>query len=170
MKGVTIKLLNNLPYGSRLFVDGKETRVKRNKRGVSEVFVGTENDTAEIRIVNIFDGQLQFWKWFLITFVCWIISVFGLFDSVSNGKGRTVDLNLGVKTAEDAFLALKFNAYRNDKPAAAITETNTEINEVSNRYYTDKRAKKRNKFYKIWRIFSVVAAAIVLIVIISARS
>lgn len=170
MKGITIKLLNNLPYGSRLFVDGKEMRVERHKNGTSEVFVETDNDTAEVRVVNLFDGQLPFWKWFLTTFVCWIVSIFGVFDSVSNPKGRTVDLNLGVKTADDAFLTLKFNIYRNDKSAATIEETNTEINEISNRYYTDKRAKKRNKFYKIWRIFSVIAAAIVTIAIISARS
>lgn len=170
MKGINLQFVNNLPYGSRLFADGKEIRVKRNSRGTSEVFVETDKETAEIQVKNLFEGQLPFWKWFLITFTCWIISVFGIFDSVSNNKGRTVDVNFNVKPEENAFVKIKFNLYKKDTPAMQIVETNTEVNEVSNIYKIDKQAQKRSRFYKVWRILSVIAVVIITVTIISLRS
>ena len=169
MKGIRIFLVNNLPYGSRLFADGKEIKAKKNRRGGSEIFVETENKTADIRVLNVFDGQLSFFKWFAMTFVCWVLSVFGLFDSVTNPKGRTVEIKLDVKTSEDAFIKLKFNIFKNESPAAEITETNTDVNEISNVYFTDQVAKKRNKYYKVWRVVSIVAAAVIAVAILIVR-
>lgn len=170
MNRINITLENNLPYGSRLFADGKEIAVEKDKRGVAEIFVETEKESSEICIVNVFENQLPFWKWFLITFTCWIISLFGIFDSVSNSKGRTVDVKLQLKTSGNAFVKLKFNQYKKDAPVMQITDANTEINEISNRYYTDKRAQKRAKFYKVWRIVSIIAVAVIALFVISTRS
>ena len=170
MNGINLIFVNNLPYGSRLFVDGKERQVKRNKRGTSEIFVETDKSEAEIGILNFFDGQLPFWKWFFVTFVCWLISVFGIFDSVPNKKGRTVDVKFTATARENAFVKIKFNLYKKDYPAMQIVDANTEVNEIKNLYFTDKRAKKRAKIYKIWRIFSIIAAAIAALAIIAVRS
>lgn len=170
MNGVKIIFVNNLPYDSRLLIDGKETRPKRNKNGTSEVFFETDKRTIGVKVVNIFDGQLPFLKWFLMTFVCWIISAFGIFDSVQNKKGRTVDVGFNVGTGEDASVKIKFNAYKKDGPAMQIVEKNTEVNETSNLYFTDERARKRAKIYKLWRIFFIIAAAVVVVAIFAKRS
>ena len=161
MSEIRINIVNNLPYESRLFIDGKETIVQRDKKThVSEVVVETDKESAEIRVENLFVERLPFWKWFLTTFVCWLVSIFGIFDSVSGKTGRLVDIKLNVKPTETAFLKMKFNIYKKDNRAVEILETNTEVEEISNVYRIDKQAKRRNKAYKIVRIISVIAVAI----------
>ena len=161
MSELRINLVNNLPYESRLFIDGKEMIPQRDKKTrISEIVAETDKEFTEIRVENFFEARLPFWKWFLTTFVCWIISVFGIFDSVSGKTGRVVDLKLNVKTTENAFVKMKFNLYKKDGTVAQITETDTEVREITNIYRIDKQAKKRNKAYKIVRIISLIAVAI----------
>lgn len=160
MNKITINFVNNLPYGSRCFVDGNETVIKRQKNGISEVVVETDKDKAEIRIANVSMVFLPFWKWFLSTLFFWVISVFGVFDSVSDKTGRVLDVNLTVKTTENAFVKMKFNLFKKDNPAVEVVETDTEIQEISNIYRIDKQAGRRNKAYKIVRIISLIAVAI----------
>ena len=166
---VKIIFLNNIPCDSRLFVDGKERLLKKDKRGVSEMIAETDKP-AEICVMNPSEAQLPFFKWFLYTFVCWLLSGFGIFDSVKNKQGRASDVRLTVKPAENAFVKLKFNVYKKDGRAVEITETNTETEETANRYYVDAKVKKRNKLYKIWRVLSGIAVAVAVVAIIVARS
>ena len=170
MKELKILLVNNLPYESRLFIDGKEQRYKKNKRGVSEIRYQTDKDTAKIRVANFFDGQLPFWKWFWQTVMCWVLSVFGIFDSVENPKGRTVDFEFDVNAFDGAFVKIKFNLFKKDAHVAEVVDTNAEIVEIANRYFVDKTAQKRSKIYKIWRIISAIVFIFGIIIILILRS
>ncbi|MBQ9485324.1 MAG: hypothetical protein IJU83_00640 [Clostridia bacterium] len=169
MKSVKFSFVNNLPYGSAVFADGKEIKVNKLKNGRSEALVETEKEEVEIRITNPFDGQLPFLRWLIRTAICWLISVFGIFDRVENRSCRVADVKLNVKTAENVCLTMKFNLYRKDSPVVQITGDNVDFTEINNVYYVDEKAKKRVKFYKIWRIFFILAAAVITSIIIFSR-
>ena len=166
MNGLSVVFVNNIPYGSRVYADGRELKVKRDATGVYVANVETEKEYVDISVENPFFGELPFLKWFLLTLFFWAVSLFGLFDTVENKRCVSVRAKIRVKTSDSAFVKLRFGIFRDGAPAVEITETNTEATEVENAYRLDKRAKRRNAAYKAFRIVSIVAAAIITVLIV----
>ena len=166
MKGLSVVFLNNIPYGSRVYADGKEITPKRDVTGVYVANAETEKDEIEIKIVNPYLAEMPFWKWFFTTLLCWAVSFFGLFDTIDNKRCVSVKVGINATTGETAFVKLRFLFFKDGAPAVEIAETNTGTAVTENAFSLDKTAKKRNRIYKIFRILSLVAVAVIVAVLI----
>lgn len=166
MANVKIEIVNNLPVGSRLIVDGKELNVQYAKQGGGVAEFQTEKESTEISFVNFYEAQLPFGKWLLITLVYWLLSVFGIFDFVSNKHGDLIKCKFTVDTTQDVSLKLKFNRFAREKRAVEFVESSTEVQEAENVYTVDKTAIKRRKGYNLFKFFSLIVIVVLLCVII----
>jgi len=163
MSTLNITLKNNIPQNARLFIDGKEYTPVREKNATLSVTAEVGN-SAEVKIINPFEGQLPFGKWFLRTVFYWLISVFGIFDFLTDvNKHCDVIEYLGTfNTESDLSLTIKFNRFKENGRVLEVIEGAEPQTESANGYSTDKVAKKRKVWYNVARVISVIAFALVL--------
>ncbi|HBF86322.1 MAG TPA: hypothetical protein DDW54_01430 [Clostridiales bacterium] len=170
MNALKLTVLNNIPHGSRLFVNGAEIALKRAKSGVKEAVVYAENGEYDIIVKNFLWAGLPFFKWFLFTLFFWLVSVFGIFDVHGDGSCYAVNARLKAKSDGDASLTLKFGLFKDGAPVFTVVQSDAETEEISNVYALDKRAKRRNRIYGIVRILSAIAVAAALAALIFGRN
>lgn len=135
-------------------IDDKPVNVKKNEFGSLICKYQTENDKVNIKIYRMLD--VGGFVWFITQLFFFVISIFGIFDVHHKEKCMIVDFEADVDLKEENKITLKFNAPQENAQAINI-ETDLLSNEVSNKYYLDKKAKKTLKILKITKILLALA-------------
>ncbi|MDE6558020.1 MAG: hypothetical protein K2K39_02825 [Clostridia bacterium] len=151
--------VNKALKGSRVYVDGKQIALKRNKDGSFAGTYTTDSSEAEVAVVKLSEvgGRL----WFLWAMLFFVISCFGLFNAHYDRRCRTVSYRAVVKLNEVSNVRLEFNAFADGQRAAEFG-SDCPIGISENIYGVDKQAKKR------FKIISLVEALVWIALIISA--
>lgn len=155
----TLNLTVSKPFkGSRVYVDGRQIALKRNKDGTYGGVYTTDNSEAEVTVTKLSEigGRL----WFLWAMIFFVISVFGIFNAHYDRRCRTVNYSAVVKLKEDSHLRLEFNQF-SDGQRAVNFGCDCPIGVKDNVYGVDTQAKKR------FKIISLVEALVWIALIIS---
>lgn len=150
--------------GCRVYADGRQIALKRNKDGTFGGVYTTENDEAEITVVKLseFGGKL----WFLWAMLFFVISCFGIFNAHYDGRYITVNYRSVVKLSGQNSLRLEFNVFSEGQPALMAQSDCPTENSV-NLFGLDKQARKRRKILTwievlLWIALIVIVAITVI--------
>lgn len=166
MKDLEIKLIGGQNLGDFVvIIDDEPVDVKKNEFNSSLCRYQTEHDKVNIKIFRLLDvGGLI---WFITQLFFFVISIFGIFDIHRKERCLIVDFEAEVDLKDVNKLTLRFNIPKENVQAVSI-QTDLTFQEVSNKYYTDVKAKRTLKWLKITKIFlalAIIATAIALLMI-----
>lgn len=168
MSELNLKLTNAQYLGyCQVKIDGKEVKCSKNEFGNYVCKYRTESNSAKIEVFRYLDcgGVL----WFLTQLFFFIISIFGLLDKKRN-KYKAVALEFAAEadTADYGDITLNCNLPKDGARAIEI-KSNTPVSEISNVYYTDKRAKRTFRALVAAKLFTAVAIIASVIVAVVVR-
>ena len=145
-------------------IDDKVVKFKKNEFGNLATSYQTEKDTVTLKIYKYLEisGRL----WFLTHLLFFIISIFGIFDVPSDKRCIVLDCSFEIKLKPQSTLSIVFNNFA-ESGRAIEYECDSEIKELSNHYYVDKKAKKRKKIMLITKIvlWACLIASVIAIII-----
>ena len=160
--------VDKMPKGCRVYVDGRQIELKRNKNGAYCGVYRTDKAEAEVCVYKFSEVGTSFW--FLWAMLFFVISCFGIFNAHYDRKCRTVGYRSVLKLNEDNSLRLEFNRFA-DGQSAVMFGSDCPIGISENIYGVDRQAKKRYKIITLvevlfWLALIVAAALIVVFVVI----
>ena len=161
MKSLNLKVTGSQYLGNSIvYVDDKPVNLKRNEFKNLTCKYETEKDTVNLKVYRMLDvGGV--W-WFITQLFFFIISIFGLFDIHSKNRALGLEYECEVYLKEENNITLSCNPPRDNTQAFKV-ETDSQITELSNKFYIDQSAKKTFKKLLIAKI--VTALAIIAVVI-----
>ena len=168
MNRLFLKLINVMNVSPTILVDNKRVKPMKNEFGSYGINYETEKEEVEIKIYKYLEvnGRL----WFLMHMIFFVISIFGLLDYRLDKRCTVIDCKLKIKVNENTNAELRFNSFA-DSGEAYELKTDAEYEEISNRYFVDKRAQKRLKILKITKLICWLAlvATILVVAIVTTR-
>lgn len=155
MKELEIKLTGQQNLGEiTINIDDKPVQFKKNNFGNLVCKYQTENDKVNIKIARMLDvgGVL----WFITQLLFFVISIFGILDIHHKQKCFVIDFEADVELKEESKILLQLNTPREDDKAISI-ETDLSVQEITNKVFVDKKAKKTLKILTISKIILALA-------------
>lgn len=146
-----------------MLINGKRAKVKRKK---NKYLVSTDISTNNAEIV-IYRGHYYLGKaWVFWDILCFIISVFGIFDTPYNRQCVVIDYKCRVDVVEDTNLVMNINHFTD---GGRFIEHNTEakVEEDSNVFYIDQLAKTRRKKMKKVKLGIAILIVAITVLLIS---
>lgn len=133
-----------------VMIDGKAINFKKQKNGSFAATYETNCDSAELSVCKVQEagGKL----WFLWAFLFFVIGFFGIFDPRYDYRCRAVDYKIKLNSNEVTNLKLHYIKFAEGGRAIDCVR-DCPAEETANRYYTDMKAKKRLKIFKIIKPF-----------------
>lgn len=165
MKQVNIKIKGASKINPIFLVDGKKVKFKKNNYGSYEANVETENNKLEIELYRYLEisGRL----WWLMSIVFFVISLFGILDSVKEKDCMVLNCKWVVDLSNNngGVVDIKIHNLKHQQKSVEFVSA-LPYNEVSNVCIEDATAKKRLKIVKGLKIATVlVVVAIVVLAI-----
>ena len=145
-----------------ILINGKRAKVKRKK---NKYFVTSDISTGCAEIV-MYRGHYYLGKaWVFWDILCFLVSVFGIFDAPYNRQCVVIDYKSKIEVVEDTNLVMNINHFT-DGGRFIEHISNAKVEEERNTFYIDHLAKKRRKkmkSVKFW-LTAIIIIAIVLFV------
>lgn len=163
MNKLNIKLSGSLKVNPVITVDGKRQKLKKNEFGSYMLSHETEKNKVELCVFKYLEISGRFWLIFHILF--FVISCFGIFDIWPDRRCVVINCKFNIEITENTKVLLKFNKFE-DKGRAIEVESNNTVEEISNVYYVDKKAKTRTKVLTALKIVMIIALVVSLFVLI----
>ena len=167
MKNVNLKIKGIGRLKPVVCVDGKQLKFKKNNFGSYEKTISTDKDKMEIVIYRYLEinGRL----WWLISILQFLVSIFGLLDTMKEKGCVIIDCKLIVdlNSSENCNIDLAIDENSENGKAVNVA-TELAVEEIVNRSYVDEKAKKRLKIMKFVKLFVFIAIVIGLIFLIRA--
>lgn len=162
MKELNLKIKGTKKINPTIEVDGKIVKLKKNSFGNYEGKVQVQNDQVNIKVYRYLELNSKFW--FLKSLLYFIVSIFGIFDSIKEKKCIVIDFcaKLNMQNIDNATLELNANNLTTQGQAFKII-SNCELEEISNGYYVDTKANKRRKFLNVVKFVVFVGTVIGLV-------
>lgn len=159
MKELKIKLTAVEKIIPTVEVNGKIVDLKKNKHGNYDGIAFVDNDTANVKVYRHL--ELNSKLWWLKSIFYFIISIFGIFDSMKEKSCIVIDCNIQVdmSNTENATLNL-FSYLPKDQSTAFKINSNCTINTISNSYILDKRAKKRKRLLSAIKVLIFICTIV----------
>ncbi|MDE6868110.1 MAG: hypothetical protein K2J83_03075 [Clostridia bacterium] len=160
MKKINLKIAPTAFKNPTVKIDGEIIPFKKQKTGGYSAEYSTEKDSVELTVnkVHEMNGKL----WFLWSALFFILGCFGIFDPHYDSRCQAVEFRLKLDLNNVTDLTLHFaNFTEGGRAIDCVRNCNAE--EVTNYYYTDRKAKKRLKIFRIIKPFvwlAIVALAI----------
>lgn len=148
-----------------VYVDGVVLKFKKNEFGSLQATYETDKQEVELVICKYLElsGRL----WFLMSMLCFFISLFGIFDSRYDSKCIIIDCKYKMKLNPQNKVTIKFTgAFEGNK--AVDIEADCGYEELANKYYVDKKIKRRYKILigtKILCWISLIAITICVLIV-----
>lgn len=145
MKELNLKLKGTKQINPIIQVDGKIVKGKYNKFGNYEGKIDIQKDIVDVKIFRYLEINGKFW--FLLSIFYFLISIFGIFDTMKEKTCIVLDcyFKLNTKDVNNANLELIAGEFQTQGKAFKI-QCDCEVKEVSNNYYFDKKAKTKKKW------------------------
>ncbi|MDE5715510.1 MAG: hypothetical protein K2I42_05190 [Anaeroplasmataceae bacterium] len=157
MYEIMISIKNKSYLTPVLLINNKEISLTKNKR--KNVFIGhffIEEQTAEIEIYNY--QPLESKYWFLIHYLFFIISFFGIFDIQYDKTGKSLLYKSCVDLNGRNCLNFVLSSFKANETAVLF---DGESIEKENRFYINETIRKRGKTLKIAKTFSWILGIII---------
>lgn len=158
MREAEIKLFGRYNLSeTAVYIDGTPVSFKRCDNGDAVCNYRTDSDRINVKIYRQLDvgGTL----WFVVQLLFFVISIFGIFDIHFKERCLVIDHETEIDLKDNSKIAFKLNIPKENERAVEI-QADTEYREISNKYYTDDKAKKTLKYLK-WAKLILAAAIIV---------
>ena len=164
MRDLEIKLTSQYDMGEMLVkVDDKPVNLKRNKSGGLIGSCQTENHKVKIQVYRLLDvgGTL----WFITQLLFFLVSIFGIFDARHKEKCVVMEYEADVELGENNSITLKLNQQKENEKAVTV-ETTLAVEELTNRYFVDTKAKKKLKWLKLSKLFLTLGIIAIIIAVL----
>lgn len=155
--------VSKLIKGCRVYADGRQIALKRNKDGTFGGVYTTDRDEAEVTVVKLSEFGCKLW--FLWAMLFFVISCFGIFNAHYDNPYITVNYRSAVKLGGQNSLRLEFNGFAEGQPALA-QQSDCPIENSVNIFGLDKQAKKRRKIVILTEVFLWLALIVIVAIIV----
>ena len=165
MKKLSVKI-TGVPKKVHLYtlVDGQMIKLKKNQFGAYEGEFETEKENVAVEVFRSLEllGKL----WWLYSLITFIVSVLGVFEPWYDRKCIALECKYVVSLKETS--EIKINLKPLSKSGKAVdVESDSEVMEVNNAFYIDKKAKLRWRLLLAFKIVVWVVAIIIAIYFIA---
>ncbi len=149
--------------GCRVYVDGRQIALKRNKDGTLGGVYTTDRDEAEVTVVKLgeFGGSL----WFIWAMLFFVISCFGIFNAHYDRRNITVNYRSVVRLSGQNCLRLEFNNFNEGQPALAY-QSDCPVEIETNLFGLDRQAAKRRKILTWIEVFMWLALIVLVAILV----
>ena len=165
MNNLKLSLRSAAAFRPYILIDGEEQKLKKNQFSSYDVFYQTEKEEVTVEIFK--PHELNGVLWLLMAFIFNIVSLFGLLDPWYDGKCFNFSVKFTVKLKESTNVNLYFPNFIDGNKAVQFT-TESQLTEVENVCFLDKKLQKRVKTVRAIKIISwvlLIGAIICLFVI-----
>lgn len=161
MKELNFKISGAKKLNPVTEVNGQNIKLKKDKFGNYQSKILVDTDEVDIKVQRY--SELNSKLWWLLSIFYFVISIFGIFDTLKEKNCITIDCHLKVNMREtdNGFMELKAKKFETQGKAFEIV-SNCNGEEVSNNYYLDNKAKKRKRIMTIVKIFIVILSIVLL--------
>ena len=166
MNTLNLKLQGTSKFKGAIKIDGKAIKFKKNDFGSLICKYQTEKSEVELTIERYLElaGRL----WFLMGMLFMIVSVMGIFNPWYSKACAVINYKSKIKLNETSNVTLSINNLRGEGRAIE-TQSDVEIEEISNYFYEDTRIRKRRKALIIINIVAwvlIIAGAITAVIVL----
>ena len=154
MKQLNIRIKMAFVPNGKITIDGEKVVFKRDSYGNYTYTQMSDKNDCTIKIVNYLDINRK--MWFLTNILCFLLSIFGLFDQRVSKNCVVRDCEFKVKLDKE-ITNIDINTYiGTNKSGYATINCDGEYETISNNIYVDEVAKKRLKTLKIAKIITAL--------------
>ncbi len=165
MNQLNLKVRKGADKYSKILIDDKKVKSKKDSFGSRIIKYETENDTVDIKIYSYLEINNKLWL--LTNIFFYIISLFGLFDIRLNKTCKVVDCHFVVKMKDLVNMTITTKGKNTQTPQEAEVECDSEYQAKENVIYIDSVAKKRFKILKIAKIITFILIMAIIVGIIA---
>ena len=151
---------NKIDY---IYVDGKTPRLKKKDNGNRYCVVETSKPVVDVVMFKSHQYGGKHWFWWQL--LCFILSVFGIFDIKQDKKCLVTDCRFSVDLKEDTKVVIKRVNYVDGGEYVAF-EPAEKVNIIANKQYIDKEAQKKHKKMKKVKTGLFIGAVVVTILLL----
>ena len=165
MKKLNVKLAGtSKKFQPYVVVEGQMIKLKKNEFGTFEGAFETEKDAVTVEVFRNLEllGKL----WWLYSLISFIVSVLGIFEPWYDRKCIALECKCVVTLSEVSEMKINFNPLAKSGKAVVV-ETNSDVIEIKNAYYVDKKAKLRWRLLLAFKIVVWVVAIILVVYFIA---
>lgn len=162
MKELSIKIKGAKKLNPIVEVDGKTVLLTKNQYGNYEGKLSIEKESVRIKVYRVL--ELSSPLWLLKSIFYFLISIFGLLDTMKEKNFTVIDCDLTLNLANADTFSLELTSRMQNNGKAFEITSNGSVQENNNICFVDTRAKKRNrllKFLKLIIFLGVVCGAII---------
>ena len=165
MKKLSVKI-TGVPKKVHLYtlVDGQMIKLKKNQFGAYEGEFETEKENVAVEVFRSLEllGKL----WWLYSLITFIVSVLGIFEPWYDRKCIALECKCVVTLSEVSEMKINFNPL-SKSGKAVVVEANSDVIEIKNAYYVDKKAKLRWRLLLAFKVVVWVVAIILAVYFIA---
>ncbi len=165
MKKLSVKI-TDVPKKVHLYtlVDGQMIKLKKNQFGAYEGEFETEKENV---VVEVFRSlELLEKLWWLYSLITFIVSVLGIFEPWYDRKCIALECKYVVSLKETSEIKINLKPFSKEGKAVDV-ESDSEVMEVNNAFYIDKKAKLRWRLMLAFKIIIWIVAIILAIYFIA---
>lgn len=165
MKKLSVKI-TGVPKKVHLYtlVDGQMIKLKKNQFGAYEGEFETEKENVAVEVFRSLEllGKL----WWLYSLITFIVSVLGIFEPWYDRKCIALECKYVVSLKETSEIKINLKPLSKEGKAVDV-ESDSEVMEVNNVFYIDKKAKLRWRLMLAFKIIIWIVAIILAIYFIA---
>lgn len=151
MKEISVKIKGVKNLNPILEIDGQHINIVKNQYGNYEGKFQTEKGRIDVKVYRVLEINSKLW--FLKHLFYYIISIFGLLDTRREKKFIVIDCQFQVDLQNTDQVSIELSAQKMlDQGRAFEIVSNSTVAEHTNTYFVDKKAKKRNRLLRVFKV------------------
>ncbi len=164
MSKLRLELVGLDDMAGQITINNKFVKIRRDKKSGYYCSIETTEPRSEVAIYknHHYHGKAWFW-WNLLFF---FVSFFGIFDFGYNRKCLVYDSRFYVSTEQDATVIVKRQNYVDGNLFVDI-QSDAEIEQIANKQYCDKDAKKKHSIMTKSKIGIAVGILVTTVVLLA---
>lgn len=165
MKELHLKLKGIKKINPVVEVNGQNVKLKKDKFGNYENEILVNTNDVDIKVYRYL--ELNSKLWWLLSIFYFVISIFGIFDTLKEKNCIVIDFHLKINMSEidNANIELCAKTFQTQGKAFEIV-SNCNYEEISNTYFLDARAKKRKRLLAFVKVIIFIGAIVLLALLI----
>ncbi len=160
----TLEIIGHDKAITNLTINGVRQKFKDTDRKSKICTYSSESQSVEVMVYEThqFTGKCWFLWWLLF----YVISIGGIFDVKQNRHCKVTYCRFVINSKTDTHTFLEIQDIKKSNKFATITTIDGEMQEIANMQYYDEKAKKLRKRMNVLKVFSTLAIAIGVIVML----
>ncbi len=163
MVNLNVNIVGYNPALQNITINDNFCKIKKNKDRTRTIQTQVEDGKVEITVLKYHHYSGKYWVWWNL--LCFFVSVFGIFDVKPDKKFVVVEYKSIVDVKTDSNITLKIQRFEDGGKFLEL-ETENEVEEISNKQYYDRDARKKHKKMNKIKVGAFVACVAIVAILV----